>query len=234
MLSTLCSWSRAASGLRRFTTSAVNLTDLSIGKIPFTAIADLRIHNDHPPINLLPRFALDRLPSTEGHIYHHIPAERPSLVSELRFRTEDGEDYHMPNKIPWSLPIWRIVKNPELAPIKDLLIKDSIVTPEYIERCERVFPAEFATVPPNRVIYGLRQPFPVHTCRNKTTLWVVGEERVLDLNIGSAWLGYPRPRQTNHLGAHPFAKQCLQVPRCTSFCQVLRWRNWTTMKTGIF
>ncbi|KAJ4474465.1 hypothetical protein J3R30DRAFT_681548 [Lentinula aciculospora] len=178
--------------------------DLSLGQISFTSIADLRIHNSHPPINLLPRFDLSLLPSPSGHIYYHTPPGRPSICSELRFRTtgEDGQpqDWTMPNKIPWSLPIWRIVKNPVLEPLKELLVKDGIVTPSFIERCERVFTQDFATVAPNRVIYSLRQPFPVHICRNKTTLWVVGEEKVLDLNIGSAWLGYPHTRQKNHRG----------------------------------
>lgn len=106
----------------------------------------------------------------------------------------------MPNKIPWSLPLYRIVKNPVLSPLKDLLVQDEILTPTFIEHCNRVFPEDFATVAPNRVIYGLRQSFPIHVCRNKTTLWIVGEEKVLDLNIGSAWLGYPHTRQKNHRG----------------------------------
>ncbi|KAJ3781676.1 hypothetical protein GGU10DRAFT_379317 [Lentinula aff. detonsa] len=183
-------------------------TDLSsLGQISFTSIADLRIHNSHPPINLLPRFDLSRLPSPSGHIYYHTPPGRPSICSELRFRTtgEDGQaqDWALPNKIPWALPIWRIVKNPILGPLKELLVEDGIVTPSFIERCERVFPEDFATVAPNRVIYGLRQPFPVHVCRNKTMLWIVSEEKVLDLNIGSSWLGHPHTRQKNHKGADP-------------------------------
>ncbi|KAJ3772796.1 hypothetical protein FB446DRAFT_735408 [Lentinula raphanica] len=178
--------------------------DLSLGQIPFTSIADLRIDDTHPPINLLPKFDLSRLPSASGHIYYHLPPNRPSICSELRFRTtgEDGQtqDWTMPNKIPWSLPIWRIVKSPVLAPLKELLVKDGIVTSSFIERCERVFPDDFAAVAPSRVIYGLRQPFPLHVCRNKHILWIVGEEKVLDLHIGSSWLGQPHTRQKHHKG----------------------------------
>ncbi|KAJ3807439.1 hypothetical protein F5876DRAFT_79696 [Lentinula aff. lateritia] len=179
--------------------------DLSIGQIPFTSISDLRINDSHPPINLLPRFDLGLLPSPSGYIYYHTPQGRPSICSELRFRTIDEEnggtrDWTMPNKIPWSLPLYRIVKNPVLSPLKDLLVQDEILTPTFIEHCNRVFPEDFATVAPNRVIYGLRQSFPIHMCRNKTTLWIVGEDKVLDLNIGSAWLGYPHTRQKNHRG----------------------------------
>ncbi|KIK64013.1 hypothetical protein GYMLUDRAFT_427185 [Collybiopsis luxurians FD-317 M1] len=196
------SWSTVVPGygVRHFSRSSVNLKDLSIGKISFPTIANLQIHKDQPPINLLSKYKIERLRPSEGHIYYHVPEGRPSLISELRFRMDNGVDYRLPNRIPWSIPIWRIVKNPDLAPLKELLIQDSIVTPEYIERCERFFPAEFATVAPNRVIYGLRQPFPIHTCRNKTTLWVVGDDKVLDLNIGSSWLGHPATRQKNHLG----------------------------------
>ncbi|GAW08216.1 hypothetical protein LENED_010263 [Lentinula edodes] len=68
----------------------------------------------------------------------------------------------MPNKIPWSLPLYRIVKNPVLSPLKDLLVQDGILTPTFIEHCNRVLPEDFATVAPNRVIYGLRQSFPIH------------------------------------------------------------------------
>ncbi|KAJ3999077.1 hypothetical protein F5050DRAFT_1068738 [Lentinula boryana] len=186
-------------------TNQPSSTDLSsLGQISFTSIADLRIHDSHPPINLLPRFDLSRLPSPSGQIYYHTPPGRPSICSELRFRAtgEDGQaqDWALPNKIPWALPIWRIVKNPILGPLKELLVEDGIVTPSFIERCERVFPEDFATVAPNRVIYGLRQPFPVHVCRNKTTLWIVSEEKVLDLNIGSSWLGHPHTRRKNHKG----------------------------------
>ncbi|KAE9402173.1 hypothetical protein BT96DRAFT_918374 [Gymnopus androsaceus JB14] len=136
-----------------------------------------------------------------GHIYYHVPEGRPSVASELRFRTdEDGQDFQMPNGVPWALPIYRIVTTPDLAPLKELLIKDNIVTPKFMQHCERLFPESFATVAPGHVLYGLRQWFPVHICRNKVTVWIVGEEKVLDLHVGSSWLGFPHVRQKNHKG----------------------------------
>ncbi|KAF9070735.1 hypothetical protein BDP27DRAFT_1323336 [Rhodocollybia butyracea] len=193
---------RALASVRQFSSSITRTQDLSIGKIPFLSIANLRINDSHPPINLLPKFDLNLLESPYGHLYYHTPSDgRSAVFSQLRFRNEEtGQDWILPNKIPWSLHLWRIIKNPDLAPLKELLVRDGVVSEAFIERCDRLFPAEFATAAPNRVISGLGQHFPVHICRNKTILWIVGEEKVLDLHIGSSWLGYPHTRQKNHKG----------------------------------
>jgi len=227
-------------GRRWYRISTLNKTRLSPSDcLPFKAINDASLA-DSSNVTFLPPARMQYVPdpSPLGFLYLHRQEGAPSVLQELRFRVVDqsqdkddveslfqnGSDFVLRNNVLYSLPLYKIIKTPSLAPIKDLLLKDGCITEELAEKIQRIFPDVFPDSPPlieggeegkmklrtplspSTVVYELGQPFPLKVYHNKATLFLVSEDQVVDLNIGMAWLGYPSKRQRVYKGELSYSR----------------------------
>ncbi|THU90372.1 hypothetical protein K435DRAFT_968695 [Dendrothele bispora CBS 962.96] len=221
-------------GCRWYRISTLNRTRLlPTDCVPFKALNDVTL-GDQASAIFLPQHKMQKIsdPSPCGFLYLHQPEGGPSTVQELRFRVVDspipfsndediqslflqGKDLVLKNNAHFSLPLYKIVKTPSLAPIKELLLESGCITEELVERIARIFSNLFSEpssssseegtilspISPSNTIYKLNQPFPLIVQKNKATLFLVSEDQVVDLNIGMGWLGYPDKRKRVFRGA---------------------------------
>ncbi|KAF5352922.1 hypothetical protein D9758_007911 [Tetrapyrgos nigripes] len=212
-------------GCRWYTISTLNPSRLLPSDcIPFKSINSAKLADVYDPSNSNSSLFLSPKhiqyipdPSPYGFLYLHRPEGAPSTVSELRFRVVErpsesiasklphelflnGTDLVLRNNVAYSLPLYKIVKKTSLWPLKEFLVKDGVVSEELVERVDNIFPNMFpdstsSPISPATVVYKLNQPFPIHVFHNKATIFLVSEDQVLDLNLGSSWLGYPQKRR---------------------------------------
>ena len=161
--------------------------------------------------------------NTKGFLYHYRHQNLPLTTSELRFRLvpdlttpfTEGTDLLVSPGVPWSLPIYRLPLHQNYAALRDILLQDNLVTQEWIQWCQSVYPPEWADKPKNIVVHALRQPFIVPVYRRRYGMWIVGQDRVLDLKFDTSFLGQKGPfrkRYLKYTGKNPsYAPPCFQI-----------------------
>lgn len=89
---------------------------------------------------------------TRGFWYYHQPPKASAIAGALRFRVVDnvghppdvsrwseGVDLRCPDGKVWEKPLLAIVKSrPQLSALQTLLLKDGLISPEVVGRCEEI------------------------------------------------------------------------------------------------
>lgn len=130
-------------------------------------------------------------PSTRGFLYYHSFDNLSPLANELRFRLtssdnpksfHDGVDLRLPNGLPWSVPMWIILTRSNLDAFANKLSTRTrwlrpMIGSDIVDRCRKIFPAEWPHPFDRNVIFSLGQPFAVPLRAKTVTLWVPDWER---------------------------------------------------------
>ncbi|KAL6298077.1 hypothetical protein BKA93DRAFT_812686 [Sparassis latifolia] len=87
-------------------------------------------------------------PNTRGFLYYYSPSPETPLAGEVRFRlTQDssltdfasGTDLLLGNGVHWRIPLLLIASALRYAPMRALLLRDGLVTPDLVDRCIRLY-----------------------------------------------------------------------------------------------
>lgn len=138
-------------------------------------------------------------PDRRGFFYYHTPLNLPLTAGEVRFRlTHDGDpktfdnasDLLAPSGLPWSIPIWRIASLSRYSSMKDLLLKENLISEDLLVQCQSLAPPQTSNV---HVVYALGQPIAV--ARGRTTkVWVLGKSSLKSFTLDHI---EPIPQETS-------------------------------------
>jgi hypothetical protein len=163
----------------------------------------------HPTFNITFEMKRDSFipfpQSTCGFLYYHSPPDLPPSAGQLRFRLTpnnqpssfaNGSDLMLSNGLPWHIPVWWIASRPPLAGARHQLLRDNLVTDEFLTKCKRIFPIGDMRHT-SLTLHALGQPFPIRCDKTQVSLWVVGRDKVEPLTIQNAF-------RDNRRGCQPY------------------------------
>lgn len=146
-------------------------------------------------------------PRTAGFLYFHKPLCTPNAAGEIRFRRtkwndpnliihERSSDLCLPNGAPWSLPLVRIAIDDRLAPLRDLILREQLVTETIMRNCEEWASPHAAILTDetryNRVIHSLGQLFALDLSQEFFDIWLLTSKRLVRVVFNDVF-GTPDP-----------------------------------------
>ncbi|KAJ7607614.1 hypothetical protein DFH06DRAFT_214545 [Mycena polygramma] len=110
-----------------------------------------------------------RSENTAGFLYYHRHPRAAPMEGSIRLRVtpnnapssfSNGQDLCLPSGLRWQIIVPQIALRHDLAPIRDQLLHEDLVTPEQLSRCRRVF-AKSGPIHSQTTLFCLDQEFPV-------------------------------------------------------------------------